>query len=293
MEEARARKVGVVGLGRMGGAMLRTLRAQGFDAFGYDKVEGARRRAAEDAPVIERLVEMWPMAEIILLSLPMPDDLEAVLDGPGGLLTAANAKGRLVIDSSTGDPAVTRRLEKKLAAAGHALVDAPVSGGPAGAAAGTLTIMVGGREAAIDRARPVLEAIGSRVVAVGEPGAGHAVKLANNLLVAGHLLLAGEALRLGEAYGVDPAALVAAVNGSSGRSAVTEVNLPRWVMPNSFDSGFSMALMCKDVDLAARVAERDGLPAPLLPHVRARWAALTAACGEDADFNRAVLGEDA
>src|SRR5690606_19711485 len=139
----------------------------------------------------------------------------------GGLL-GSPARHRLVIDTSTSDPDLTRTLHARLAAAGHALVDAPVSGGPAGAASGALSIMVGGVPEAVERAKPVLDILGQKVSVVGGPGDGHIAKLVNNVLVAGHLILAGEAMRVGVAAGATLDALLTVVNGASGRSAVTE-----------------------------------------------------------------------
>jgi len=215
-----------------------------------------------------------------------------VLTGEGGLL-GSPARHRLVIDTSTSDPDLTRTLHARLAAAGHALVDAPVSGGPAGAASGALSIMVGGVPEAVERAKPVLDILGQKVSVVGGPGDGHIAKLVNNVLVAGHLILAGEAMRVGVAAGATLDALLTVVNGASGRSAVTEVNYPRWIASGSFDSGFTMGLMAKDVGLALELAERTGLAIPMLREVRERWNALTQGWGPTADFNRAVLGDPA
>jgi 3-hydroxyisobutyrate dehydrogenase len=137
----------------------------------------------------------------------------------------------------------------------------------------------------------VLEALGDKIAHIGPSGAGHTAKLVNNVLCAAHILFAGEALRLGAAAGADLASLARAVNGASGRSAVTEVNVPRWVLSGAYDSGFTMALMDKDLSLAERLAERTGLALPLIEAVIARWRACRATHGDAADFNRAFLGE--
>ncbi len=287
-------KVAVVGLGRMGQGMLATLARAGVPVIGYDVSAGAREAAATvpGAEVTADLAAIWREAETIVLSLPFPATVEAVLTGEGGL-AASPARGRLVIDTSTSDPDLTRALHARLASVGHALVDAPVSGGPAGAAAGTLAIMVGGTAEAVDRARPVLDVLGQKVSVVGGPGDGHIAKLVNNVLVAGQLILAGEAMRVGVAAGASQEGLITVVNGASGRSAVTEVNYPRWIASGSFDSGFTMGLMAKDVGLALELAERTGLAIPMLREVRERWNALTRGWGPAADFNRAVLGDPA
>lgn len=281
--------VAVVGLGRMGGGMLATLARAGRETLGFDVSAQARDvvRAA-GGRLVDRLDDVWS-AETIVLSLPRPEHVEAVLAGPGGLL-GSGAGGRLVVDTSTSLPSVTRRLASALAEAGHALVDAPVSGGPAGAASGTLSIMVGGEAEAVARARSVLDVLGQRIALVGGPGTGHVAKLVNNVLVAGHLIAAGEAMRLGLAAGADLAPLLEVVNGASGRSAVTEINYPRWIASGTFDSGFSMGLMRKDVDLALDLAAEEGLDLPMLAFIRERWRILTEAQGAEADFNRATAG---
>jgi 3-hydroxyisobutyrate dehydrogenase len=166
------------------------------------------------------------------------------------------------------------------------MLDAPVSGGPAGAAAGTLTVMVGGHAQAVERARPVLDALAAKVVHVGDSGAGAVAKLANNLLCAAHLLTTGEAMRLAAAAGVAPERVLEAVNAASGRSAVSEVNMPRWILSGAFDSGFTMGLMRKDVRLAGRLAAATAAELPLSRAVVELWATSAAALADDADFNR-------
>ncbi|TVQ32228.1 MAG: NAD(P)-dependent oxidoreductase [Geminicoccaceae bacterium] len=270
----------------MGAAMARTLAGKGVAVVGYDVAEAARNAAA--VPVVADLAELWPRTRTVVLSLPLPEHVEAVMAS----LLAAHAPPTLVIDTSTSDPDVTVRLGQALDAQGHALVDAPVSGGPAGAAAGTLAIMVGGSEQAVSAARPTLDHLAAKIAHVGPLGAGHTAKLVNNVLCAAHILLAGEALRMGAAAGTPIPALTDALNGSSGRSGVTEVNVPRWITSATFDSGFTMALMAKDLSLAARLADRTGLALPLIDHVVRRWQELTQVHGGDADFNRAFLGEE-
>jgi 3-hydroxyisobutyrate dehydrogenase len=191
---------------------------------------------------------------------------------------------RLVIDTSTADPASTRRLQADAASAGIGFVDAPVSGGPAGAAAGRLLVMLGGAADDADRAEALLAPLARAVVRCGGPGAGNVVKLVNNLRCSAHLLRAGEALRLGQAAGVDPATLAAALAAGSGRSAAIEANLPQWVLNETYDSGFTMALMAKDVRLAEALGDLGPLGAATVGLVQAALAAH----GPGADFNRLV-----
>ena len=284
-------QVGVVGLGRMGLAMAVTLQRAGLAVTGFDIAAAVRERAAgEGVAVATGLAELLADTPIVLASLPDDAAVTDLVEGAGGLLEGP--PDRLLIDTSTVEPATSRRLAATLEAAGHAMLDAPVSGGPAGAAAGTLTVMVGGSEADLARAAPVFAAIAQKVVHVGPCGAGAVAKLVNNLLCAAHLLTNGEAMRLAEAAGVPAERVLEAVNAASGRSAVSEVNLPRWILSGTFDSGFTMGLMRKDVRLAGRLLEASNLAAPMSRAVIGRWAASAEHLPDDADFNRIAAVED-
>lgn len=269
-------RVAVIGLGAMGLPMARRLQGAGHAVAGWD-LSPDRRDAAQGLALAEDAARG---AEAVLLSLPHDT---AVLAAAEAVLAAGPAPGAVVVDCSTVSPETPRRLAPRFAEAGLAWVDAPVSGGPAGAAAGTLTVMAGGSPGVLDRARPVLEAIASKIVHVGGPGAGAVAKIVNNLLVATHLLAAAEALRLGRRAGVEADALLAAVNGGSGRSAATEVNFPRWILSGSFDSGFTAGLMRKDLRLAAALADATGGAGPLSELVFQAWA--DSPVPEAADFN--------
>jgi 3-hydroxyisobutyrate dehydrogenase len=163
------------------------------------------------------------------------------------------------------------------------LVDAPVSGGVAGARAGTLTIMVGGPADAFERFRPLLAALGARVVHAGQTGAGHAVKALNNLMSAAHLLASSEALIAGRRFGLDPAVMLEIVNTSSGRSWSTENKWPVYVLTERYDAGFPLRLMVKDVRLALGIEHATGVPAAAGEAVAAVWEAALADLPPDAD----------
>ncbi|WP_291297959.1 NAD(P)-dependent oxidoreductase [Elioraea sp.] len=270
-------RVAVIGLGAMGLPMARRILAAGHDVTAWD-LSVVRRSEARGIALVERAAAG---AEVIVLSLPHDD---AVKGAAEVVLGAGPAPGCVVLDCSTVAPETPRALAPRFADAGFAWVDAPVSGGPAGAAAGTLTVMAGGDAAALDRAKPVLDAIAGKVVHVGGPGAGAVAKLVNNLLVAAHLLTAAEALRMGERAGVDIAALLSVVNGASGRSAATEVNFPRWITSGSFDSGFTAGLMRKDLRLAGALAAAMGGAGSVSAAVLEAWA--TSGVEDGADFNR-------
>ena len=284
-------RVGVVGLGRMGLAMAVTLQRAGLAVTGFDIAAAVRERAVgEGVAVTASLAELLAKTPVVLASLPDDRAVTDLVVGAGGLLEGP--AGRLLIDTSTVEPATSRRLAEQLRAVDHAMLDAPVSGGPAGAAAGTLTVMVGGSEADLARAAPIFVAIAHKVVHVGPCGAGAVAKLVNNLLCAAHLLTNGEAMRLAEAAGVPAERVLEAVNAASGRSAVSEVNLPRWILSGTFDSGFTMGLMRKDVRLAGRLLEASNLAAPMSRAVIGRWAASAEHLPDDADFNRIAAVED-
>lgn len=269
-------RIGIVGLGAMGLPMARTLRVKGFAVTGFDL--SAQRRASFEGAV--QSLDDLANTDIVLMSLPNDAVVKAVVSELLGHLGA----GRVIVDTSTVAPETTRLLASTAAGKGIGYVDAPVSGGAGGAATGSLLVMAGGLEADVAKARATLEALARKVVVCGGPGAGNVVKLANNMLCAGQLLLAGEALRMAHAGGVAPTDLLEALNAGSGRSAVTEINLPRWILSGAFDSAFSMALMTKDVHLAAAL----GGSGPLTSEIARRWGEATAALGGDADFNRIV-----
>jgi len=278
--------IGVVGLGNMGLGMAATLARKGFRVTGYD-ISDARRVAAEAKGVgfSADLGSVLADADALVFSLPLARDVEAVVTTPGGLLERRDRKV-VVIDTSTSDPGTTRRLAARLAEAGHALLDAPVSGGPSGAAEGTLTMMVGGAADAFALVEPVLAAMSARAVHVGPSGAGNIVKLVNNLLVAAHLVTTGEAMRLSEAAGLSAHEAIAVVNTATGRSAISEVMFPRWILTGSFDSGFSAGLMRKDVRLALELATESGMDLPLSRHVAAIWRDTGDSLPDTADFTR-------
>lgn len=280
------KSIGVVGLGNMGLGMAATLARKGFKVTGYD-INQARRAAVEAQGVAfsTDLRFLLAGADALVFSLPLARDVEAVVTTSGGLLERRDRKV-IVIDTSTSDPGTTRRLAARLAEAGHALLDAPVSGGPAGAAEGTLTMMVGGANDAFALAEPVLAAMSARAVHVGPSGAGNIVKLVNNLLVAAHLVTTGEAMRLSQAAGLSPHEAIAVVNTATGRSAVSEVMYPRWILTDSFDSGFSAGLMRKDVRLALELAAASGVDLPLSAHVAEIWRDTGERISDAADFTR-------
>lgn len=272
----------VIGLGQMGGAMATTLQRAGFAVTGSDVSTETRDRLARQGLDVAAPTSL-PHSDVYLLSLPTSAHVREVIEQTPGLLRIA-PKGSAIVDTSTSDPVVSRELAARVQAAGLEWLDAPVSGGPRGAATGKLGMLLGGSEALIARLTPMLEALAAKTTHVGGPGCGHTVKLANNYLCAAHLLSTAEAVTLAMRGGVDPAACLAGLNSGSGRSAVSEVNFPQWILNDAFDSGFTMGLMRKDLRLARDAA--GDLDLPLLAQVVERWQASRDAIADGDDFNR-------
>lgn len=280
------KKVGVIGLGNMGSGMAVSLQKAGFQVHGYDPSgDAAALMAAAGVRIADSPAALSGAVDAILLSLPNSAVVESVVFGSEGLLAAA-CKGLLVVDTSTADPVSTRKVAQALHEAGMVFLDAPVSGGPKGAASGTLTMVLGGSPQDVAAAEPILAAISAKRVHVGPAGAGHVAKLLNNMLCGAHLLLAAEAARIARAAGLDEQQIFEGINAGSGRSAVTEVNFPTWIFNERFDSGFTMQLMRKDVGLALGMLRGLGVPAPMAEAAAKLWKDSAASIGDAEDFNR-------
>lgn len=278
------KSVTVIGLGNMGRGMALTLHSAGFQVQGTDIDPHARARLADEG-IATTAPKALTATDVYLLSLPTSQHVSKVLERSPGLLDQA-PRGSLIIDTSTSDPVESRQLAAKVIAAGLEWLDAPVSGGPGGAHSGQLGMLVGGESDTLERARPLLEAMTKSIAHVGEAGSGHVVKLANNYLCAAHLLTTAEAVAMAQRAGVDPAACLQGINSGSGRSAVSEVNFPRWILDQDFDSGFSLGLMRKDLRLAHQTARKLGLDDGLLERIRDAWHDEGLALDDTADFNR-------
>ncbi|MCY1667398.1 NAD(P)-dependent oxidoreductase [Rhizobium sp. SL86] len=278
--------VGVIGLGSMGLGMAQTLATKGFRTLGFD-LSADRRKLAEDEGVLPQstIADLVAASAFLVFSLPTAQDVRSVVEGHFDLLKAKTGQRVIIIDTSTSEPDVSRDLAKRLEALGHGFLDAPVSGGPAGAASGKLTMMIGGSEEDLALARPVIEAMAAKALHVGPSGAGNVAKLVNNLLAAAHMITTGEGLKLAVAAGIDPEAALRVVNAASGKSMISEVHFPTWVMSDRFDSGFSMGLMRKDVRLAKKLADSTGAQLPLAEQVANLWTGSTELADSD-DFTR-------
>ncbi|MGE0233445.1 MAG: NAD(P)-dependent oxidoreductase [Flavobacteriaceae bacterium] len=281
-------KMGVIGLGNMGEGMACSLQRSGYEVIATARTRATRDRvAARGIRTEATIAAVAARADTIVLSLPMPSDVALVIEGPGGVLENLRP-GMLVIDTSTSDPQLTKRLASRIASAGARMIDAPVSGGAARAMDGTLTMMIGCPDDLWLRVEPVLKSMSARQIRIGDIGAGHVAKLANNLLLASHLAVAGEVMHMVERAGVDVAAVLDAVNAGTGRSNVTEHNFRTWILPRTFNSGFSAELMHKDVRLASHLLEALGLDLPVVQSIAQRWARACKQLAASDDFNRVV-----
>jgi 3-hydroxyisobutyrate dehydrogenase len=246
-------------------------------AFGK---ENAARVAASPA-------EAARGSDFVITCLPTSRDVESLLGGNDGLL-AGFARGATLLDCTSGDPEVSRRIAARLQDAGVSFIDAPVSGGVNGAERGALTVMCGGDPAVFERARPVLQSFGSKIVHCGPVGAGHALKAVNNTLLAVNIWSAGEGLAALARAGVDVRAALDVINASSGRSNATENLFPERVITRAFPRTFRLALLDKDVGIAASVAREQQVPSPLIQLTNELYRLAHGALGEEADHVEAV-----
>ncbi len=261
--------IGFIGLGNMGGPMAANLVKAGHKVNGFDVVEAARTAAsAHGVTLAASSAEAAREADVVITMLPGGKEVIDVYEGDGGILAAARP-GTLLIDSSTIDIASARAAHKAAEAAGLASLDAPVSGGVGGAQAATLTFMVGGTEEAFARGKPILEAMGKKIIHCGPAGAGQAAKICNNMILGISMIAVSEAFVLAEKLGLSHQALFDVASVSSGQcwSLTTYCPVPGPV-PTSpanrgYAPGFTAALMLKDLRLAQDAARTSGTETPL------------------------------
>ncbi|MBC7893822.1 MAG: NAD(P)-dependent oxidoreductase [Cytophagaceae bacterium] len=238
--------------------------------------------AEHNATVVATPREAATASSVVITCLPTSVEVEALLDGPDGLLPGM-ASGTLLIDCTSGDPASSRRIAARLAERGIAFLDAPVSGGTSGAVNGTLTVMCGGDDATFERARPVLEAFGSKIVLVGPVGSGHALKAVNNAWLAVHIWAAAEGLAALTKAGVKPSAALDVINAASGRSNASENLFPQRVLTRAFPRTFKLALLEKDVAIAAEFMRDQRVPSAVTQQVAELFRQARTELGEEAD----------
>ncbi|MDQ0428079.1 3-hydroxyisobutyrate dehydrogenase [Planomicrobium stackebrandtii] len=253
-------KAGIIGLGNMGGRMVKRLLEQGVEVGVFDLNKDFVRKfveiGAKEATSPADLARNYPY---VLTVLPNVFIVKETLTSPEGLMEGMNSDS-LLIEMTTSIPSVTKELSALLKEKGLKMIDAPVSGGVKKAEEGTLSIMVGGEEADFERAKPLLECLGSNIFHVGEAGAGHTIKALNNMISATTLAATGEAMALGVKLGLDPEKMLNVINASTGRSFSSDFKFPNQVLTRKFEVGFTLDLMVKDLKIAMAMAEEEKVP---------------------------------
>jgi 3-hydroxyisobutyrate dehydrogenase-like beta-hydroxyacid dehydrogenase len=281
------RSVGFIGVGRMGGRMARRLIDAGYRLAIFDTDRAAVRSLVEaGAQAADSPAAVASAAEIVLASLPTPPVVYEVALGPQGVVQGSRV--RLFVDMSTTGAIYATRIAEGLAARGITSVDGPVSGGLAGAEKGTLAVMISCPETAFAELKPVLENLG-RIFYVGtKPGQGQTMKLLNNLLSATAMAISSEAVVMGVKAGLDPAQIVEVINAGTGRNSATVDKFPKYVLPRTFDLGFALSLLNKDIRMCLEEAETLGVPMVVGSAVRQLLAIAAASEGPHADMTDVV-----
>jgi 3-hydroxyisobutyrate dehydrogenase len=281
-------QIGFVGLGKMGWPMARNLVEAGFALVVRDAASEVQERfAREHGCIAASSPRVFARAHVVVTMLPDDRDVrEAMLAWEGGV-AAALPSGAVVLDMSSSNPDGTRALGEDLAAIGVRMVDAPVSGGVTRAEAGTLSLMIGGDDDAVDDVQPVLDVLGERLFRTGVLGTGHAMKALNNFVGGSGYAVVVEALAVGQRFGLSPQTMIDVMNASSGRSFNTEHVVKDHVLTGEYATGFAVGQLAKDVGIAAALAESAGVEAPLCRLVSRRFAEAAEALGPAADHSEA------
>ena len=273
-------KIGFIGLGNMGFPMCRNLIGGGYAVTVNDLAAAACEEMAKlGAAVAATPAELAAGADVVITCLPNSRIVEAVFGGENGLAAGFRA-GSVFIDMSSSDPESTRQLGKQRAALGGEMLDAPISGGITGAAAGTLTIMVGGSEALYERMLPVFQTMGSKIVHMGALGAGDTVKVINNFISGCTMAATTEAVAMGVKAGLDPHRIISVLQQGTGKSDAAERKYPKFVFEGK-NANFTLDLLCKDIRTYLKVAQSLNVPTALSSEVYNLWEITRAEGGKD------------
>jgi 3-hydroxyisobutyrate dehydrogenase len=272
--------IAVIGLGNMGIPMGACLIRAGFQVTGFDLSDAARERfRAAGGYVAANAAEAVKTADVVITLLPDGKIVRAALEP----LKKDIKPGAVIIEMSSSEPIATRELGNTFIAAGFEFIDAPVSGGVKRATDGTLAIMVGGDAGTIDRANDVLTFMGRSIFRTGKLGSGHAMKALNNYVSAAGLIAAVEATSIGEKFGLDPNLMADILNASTGRNNTTEVKLKQFIISKTFNAGFPLKLMAKDVRTADSLGHALGVPTPLADRCADLWDDAAKSLDDNAD----------
>jgi 3-hydroxyisobutyrate dehydrogenase len=282
-------KVAFLGLGDIGSLMAAHLARDPFDLVVWNRTVAKAETFARDHQARVALTprEAVSGADVVITCLPSSVEVEAILHGEKGMLDAFR-KGSVLVDCTSGDPPTSRSIAAELGGRGVDFIDAPVSGGTVAAKSGSLTVMWGGEALVFERVRPVIEAFGKKIVHAGQVGSGDALKAINNALLAVHILSTAEGLAVLVKAGVDPKVALEVINASSGRSNSSENLIPQRVLTRAFPRTFRLALLEKDIGIAAVLADDLGVRTPVISLAAERFHEARQKLGEEADHVEAV-----
>ena len=278
---AALKRIAFAGIGNMGWPMAANLVKAGFEVTVCDVVPGRAASFATEtgAKAAATPAEAASSADCVVIIVPTSKQVGEAVEA----MLPSLKPGMLVIDMTSGQPGRTREIAAMLEGHGVPMIDCPVSGGVPRAKSGQLAIMVGGPDAEIDRAEPVLKAMGTSVYRCGDIGAGQAMKALNNLVSAGGYLIGIEALLIGQRFGLDPTTMVDVLNASSGMNNSTQKKFKEYVLSRRFDAGFGLDLMVKDLSIALEVGRETTTPAPFSALCREMWLAAATTLGPGVD----------
>ena len=278
---AALKRIAFAGIGNMGWPMAANLVKAGFEVTVCDVVPGRAASFATEtgAKAAGTPAEAAAGADCVVMIVPTSKQVGEAVEA----MLPSLKPGMLVIDMTSGQPGRTREIAAMLAGHGVPMIDCPVSGGVPRAKSGQLAIMVGGPAAEIDRAEPVLKAMGTSIYRCGDIGAGQAMKALNNLVSAGGYLIGVEALLIGQRFGLDPTTMVDVLNASSGMNNSTQKKFKEYVLSRRFDAGFGLDLMVKDLSIALEVGRETTTPAPFSALCREMWLAAATTLGPGVD----------
>ena len=282
-------KVAFLGLGDIGSLMAAHLARDPFELVVWNRTVAKAETFAREhkARVALTPAKAVSGADVVITCLPSSVEVEAILHGENGMLDAFR-KGSVLVDCTSGDPPTSRSIAAELGGRGVDFIDAPVSGGTIAAKSGSLTVMWGGEALVFERVRPVIEAFGKKIVHAGQVGSGDALKAINNALLAVHILSTAEGLAVLVKAGVDPKVALEVINASSGRSNSSENLIPQRVLTRAFPRTFRLALLEKDIGIAAVLADDLGVRTPVISLAAERFHEAREKLGEEADHVEAV-----
>lgn len=278
--------IGFIGVGNMGLPMAQNLVKAGHRLVVHDVRPDALKPFGNQVQAARSAAEVASEAEIVMVSLPRPEIVHAVVFGKDGI-TSGNRR-KIFVDLSTTGPKMAQQIAGELEKHGVVALDAPVSGGVAGAEKATLAVMLSGPKAEADRVKPLLDAIGKVFYIGAKPGMGQTMKLINNLLSATAQAATAEAMVMGTKFGLDPNIMIDVLNAGTGRNTATEAKFPKDILPRRFQGGFGLGLMVKDVKLAIDTAEQLHVPMWIGQAVKQVWLYAEGKGGPDQDSTELI-----